>query len=121
MSIQMFGLPVSRGVAIGRAVIVASSRVDVANYYVDPERVADEIDRIRRARDTVARELSTLKRDLPADAPHDHSFEPDQSGGSSPMTRAAQRQIVRTRRQASPRVVAPLKREFSPEIRRRST
>lgn len=71
MSIQIFGLPVSRGVAIGRAVIVASSRVDVAHYYVDPERVADEIDRIRQARDTVARELSTLKRDLPADAPHE--------------------------------------------------
>ena len=35
MSIQVFGLPVSRGVAIGRAVLVASSRVDVAHYYVD--------------------------------------------------------------------------------------
>ena len=31
MSIQMFGLPVSRGVAIGRAVMVAASRVDVAD------------------------------------------------------------------------------------------
>jgi phosphoenolpyruvate-protein phosphotransferase (PTS system enzyme I) len=71
MSIQMFGLPVSRGVAIGRAVIVASSRVDVAHYYIDPERVADEIDRIRHARDTVARELTALKRDLPVDAPHE--------------------------------------------------
>ena len=31
MSIQVFGVPVSRGVAIGRAVLVASSRVDVAH------------------------------------------------------------------------------------------
>ena len=29
MSIQVFGMAVSRGVAIGRAVLVASSRVDV--------------------------------------------------------------------------------------------
>ena len=34
MSIQVFGMPVSRGVAIGRAVLVASSRVDVAHYFV---------------------------------------------------------------------------------------
>ncbi|WP_088283424.1 phosphoenolpyruvate--protein phosphotransferase [Ideonella sp. A 288] len=71
MSIQMFGLPVSRGVAIGRAVLVASSRVDVAHYYVEPSTVEAEIDRIRNARDTVAAELSALKRDLPAEAPHE--------------------------------------------------
>ena len=34
MSFQLFGLPVSRGIAIGRAVLVASSRLDVAHYYV---------------------------------------------------------------------------------------
>ncbi len=67
----MFGLPVSRGVAIGRAVLVASSRVDVAHYYVEPSTVEAEIDRIRNARDTVAAELSALKRDLPAEAPHE--------------------------------------------------
>ncbi|MDT7834282.1 phosphoenolpyruvate--protein phosphotransferase [Aquabacterium sp. OR-4] len=69
MSIQMFGLPVSRGVAIGRAVLVDSSRVDVAHYFVEPERLSGEIDRLRQARNTVAEELGTLKRDLPAEAP----------------------------------------------------
>ncbi|MBL0090779.1 MAG: phosphoenolpyruvate--protein phosphotransferase [Ideonella sp.] len=71
MSIQMFGLPVSRGVAIGRAVLVASSRVDVAHYYIEPDRVQAEVGRLRHARDTVAEELSILKRDLPAEAPHE--------------------------------------------------
>ena len=65
----MFGLPVSRGVAIGRAVLVASSRVDVAHYFVDPALTADEVLRLRHARDTVVTELTTLKRDLPPDAP----------------------------------------------------
>jgi phosphoenolpyruvate-protein phosphotransferase (PTS system enzyme I) len=69
MSFQVFGLPVSRGVAIGRAVLVASSRVDVAHYFVDDERVEAEIDRLRVARDAVATELGTLQRDLPAEAP----------------------------------------------------
>ena len=69
MSIQFFGMPVSRGVAIGRAVLVASSRVDVAHYFIAPEHVGDEVDRLRQARDTVAAELGTLQRDLPEDAP----------------------------------------------------
>ncbi len=69
MSFQLFGLPVSRGVAIGRAVLVASSRVDVAHYFVSPDRVESEIDRLRSARNAVAHELSTLQRDLPAEAP----------------------------------------------------
>ncbi len=69
MSIQVFGLPVSRGVAIGRAVLVSSSRVDVAHYFVESTGIDREIDRLRAARDAVAAELSALQRDLPADAP----------------------------------------------------
>ena len=73
MSIQVFGLPVSRGVAIGRAVLVASSRIDVAHYFIDAEQVTAEIERLRQARDAVAHELSELKRDMPADAPSELS------------------------------------------------
>ena len=69
MSIQLFGLPVSRGVAIGRAVLVASSRVDVAHYFVEAAGVDHEITRLRAARDEVAAELTTLQLDLPAEAP----------------------------------------------------
>ena len=69
MSIQIFGLPVSRGVAIGRAVLIASSRVDVEHYFVAADQVEHEISRLRVARDHVADEISTLKADLPAEAP----------------------------------------------------
>ncbi len=69
MSVQLFGLPVSRGVAIGRAVLIASSRLDVAHYFVEEGRVAAEIERLRVARDAVAIDLQVLQRDLPADAP----------------------------------------------------
>jgi phosphotransferase system enzyme I (PtsI) len=70
VSIQVFGLPVSRGVAIGRAVLVASSRVDVAHYYVEPAMIDAEVRRLRAARDLVVEELTALKGDVPEDA-HD--------------------------------------------------
>jgi len=69
MSIQMFGQPVSRGVAIGRAVLVASSRVDVAHYFIDAVHAPAEVARLRHARDTVVSEITTLKADLPIEAP----------------------------------------------------
>ena len=69
MSIQIFGLPVSRGVAIGRAVLVASSRIDVPHVFIDPTLIDGEVARLFAARDVVAAEFDALKRDLPADAP----------------------------------------------------
>ena len=71
MSIQIFGIAVSRGVAIGRAVLVASSRIDVAHYFVQAGDVEAEIARLHTARDAVSAELEDLKRDMPADAPHE--------------------------------------------------
>ncbi|MDN3918646.1 phosphoenolpyruvate--protein phosphotransferase [Roseateles violae] len=71
MSFQVFGIPVSRGVAIGRAVLVASSRVDVAHYFIGEDQVSAELARALRARDVVALELETLKNELPDDAPHE--------------------------------------------------
>ena len=47
MTISVHGLAVSRGIAIGRAVIVASSRVDVAHYFVQADQVESEIERLR--------------------------------------------------------------------------
>ena len=71
MTLSIHGLAVARGIAIGRAVLVASSRVDVAHYFIDRAQTADEISRLRRARDEVIEELSRLQKDLPKDAPHE--------------------------------------------------
>ncbi len=70
MSIQVFGLPVSRGVAIGRAVLVASSRVDVAHYFIEPALIEAELARLQTGLDLVVQELTALKEDVPEDA-HD--------------------------------------------------
>jgi phosphotransferase system enzyme I (PtsI) len=73
MTIQIFGLSVSRGVAIGRAVPIASGRVDVAHYFITPSQVDAQIQRLHEARDAVAVELTSLQQDLPSDAPHELS------------------------------------------------
>jgi phosphotransferase system enzyme I (PtsI) len=71
MTFSVHGLAVARGIAIGRAVLMASSRVDVAHYFIKPEQVPTEIDRMRSARDAVIDELQRLQRDMPKDAPHE--------------------------------------------------
>ncbi|MGA0570519.1 phosphoenolpyruvate--protein phosphotransferase [Variovorax sp. VNK109] len=69
MTFAVHGLPVARGVAIGRAVIVASSRVDVAHYFIEPHQVESEVMRVRTARNAVVEEIQRLQEDMPRDAP----------------------------------------------------
>ena len=69
MTFSIHGLAVARGIAIGRAVLVASSRVDVAHYFIQPDQVGSEIDRLRKARDAVIEELTRLQTELTSDAP----------------------------------------------------
>ena len=71
MTFSVHGLAVSRGIAIGRAVLVASSRADVAHYFVEDSAVASEVQRVRDARNAVVDEITRLQRELPADAPHE--------------------------------------------------
>jgi phosphotransferase system enzyme I (PtsI) len=69
MTFSVHGITVSRGIAIGRAVLVASSRVDVAHYFVEPGQVPAELARLRQARDVVVEELHRLQAEMPKDAP----------------------------------------------------
>jgi phosphotransferase system enzyme I (PtsI) len=75
MTFSVHGLPVARGVAIGRAVLMASSRVDVAHYFIEADHVASEIDRLRAGRNAVVDELHRLQVSVaqmgPNDAPHE--------------------------------------------------
>ena len=73
LTFSVHGLAVSRGIAIGRAVLVASSRADVAHYFIDDSRTDEEITRVRVARNAVAEEITRVQQDLPKDAPHELS------------------------------------------------
>ncbi|MEY3938688.1 MAG: Phosphoenolpyruvate-protein phosphotransferase, partial [Pseudomonadota bacterium] len=69
MTFSIHGLAVARGIAIGRAVLVASSRVDVAHYFIQPDQVDAEIGRLRTARNAVVEELTKLQNELTSEAP----------------------------------------------------
>ena len=75
MTFSIHGLAVARGIAIGRAVLVASSRMDVAHYFIDPSQVSAEIDRVRSGRNAVVEEIQRLQTSIthmgPKEAPHE--------------------------------------------------
>ena len=73
MTFSVHGLTVSRGIAIGRAVLVVSSLADVAHYFVDASQTQEEITRVRVSRNAVIDEITRLQHDLPKDAPHEIS------------------------------------------------
>ena len=64
MTFSIHGLAVSRGIAIGRAVLVASSRMDVAHYFIQPAQIESELERVRVAKDAVVDELIKLQHGL---------------------------------------------------------
>lgn len=75
MTFSIHGLPVARGVAIGRAVLVGSSRMDVAHYFIEPSQVASELKRVRDGRDAAVQEIHRLQASIsqmgPKEAPHE--------------------------------------------------
>ena len=77
MTFAVHGLAVSRGIAIGRAVLMASSHADVAHYFVEPAQVMGEIERVRQGRNAVVDEIHRLQQTItqmgPKEAPHELS------------------------------------------------
>ena len=69
MTISIHGIGVGRGVAIGRAVVIASSRSDVGHYFIEPEQVEAEIARVHDARDSVVQEIQLLLATMPKEMP----------------------------------------------------
>jgi len=69
MTFSIHGLAVARGIAIGRAVLVASSRVDVAHYFIEASQIDAELQRITSARQAVMLEVQRLHQSVPKDAP----------------------------------------------------
>jgi phosphotransferase system enzyme I (PtsI) len=75
VTFSVHGLPVARGIAIGRAVLMASSRVDVAHYFIEPGQIESEITRVRVGRNAVVDEIHRLQQTIagmgPKEAPHE--------------------------------------------------
>ncbi|MGI4812550.1 MAG: phosphoenolpyruvate--protein phosphotransferase [Janthinobacterium lividum] len=73
MSFTLHGIPVSRGIAIGRAHLLGAAALDVDQYLVELDHIDQEILRFEAAQNAVERELDTLRLALPDDAPGEMS------------------------------------------------
>ena len=69
MSFTLHGIPVSRGIAIGRAYLIAPAALDVAHYPVEANQIDAEVERFRTALEVVHYELEALRADLTDDTP----------------------------------------------------
>ncbi len=68
-SFSLHGISVSRGIAIGRAHLLAPAALDVKHYLVSDEQLEAEVARLQQAIALVERELHLIREELPADAP----------------------------------------------------
>ncbi|MGF6274394.1 phosphotransferase system enzyme I (PtsI) [Massilia sp. UYP11] len=68
-SFLLHGIPVSRGIAIGRAHLLTPAALDVKHYLVADDQVENEVRRLQNAIAAVHRNLQELWTDLPKDAP----------------------------------------------------
>ncbi len=66
---SLHGIPVSRGIAIGRAHLLKAAAREVKHYLVSEEKVEAEVRRLSEAIAAVHAELQAVRSDLPPDAP----------------------------------------------------
>ncbi len=66
---SLHGIPVSRGIAIGRAHLLRSAALDVKHYLISQEKIESEVQRLSNAIAKVHEELQTIRQDLSPEAP----------------------------------------------------
>ena len=98
-SFTLQGIPVSRGIAIGRAHLLHPAALEVRHYLVGQEQVEAEVQRLQKAIADAERELQKIWADLPADAPSELGAFLDVHSLflSDPMIAQAPLEIIRTR------------------------
>ncbi len=71
MSLELQGLGVSRGIAIGNAHILFHNQPDVREYIVAENEVAQEVARLQHATEQANLQLKSIRDNIPANAPAD--------------------------------------------------
>ena len=69
MTFSLHGIPVSKGIAIGKAVLISRAALEVSHYLVESGKEAVEAQKLLDAFDQVRQELEQLRLGLPKDAP----------------------------------------------------
>ena len=71
MTFSLHGIPVSKGIAIGKAVLISRAALEVSHYLVEPGKEESEAQKLLNAFDQVRQELDQLRLGLPKDAPQE--------------------------------------------------
>jgi phosphotransferase system enzyme I (PtsI) len=71
MTFALHGIPVSKGIAIGKAVLISRAALEVSHYLVEVGKEESEVQKLLDAFDQVRLELEQLRQGLPKDAPQE--------------------------------------------------
>jgi phosphotransferase system enzyme I (PtsI) len=71
MTFALHGIPVSKGIAIGKAVLISRAALEVSHYLVEPGKEEAEAKKLLDAFDQVRLELDQLRQGLPKEAPQE--------------------------------------------------
>lgn len=71
MTLELQGIGVSRGIAIGKAHILFHNQPDVREYLIPQFSVEQEVDRLRAAIEGARQQLRSIREHIPANAPTD--------------------------------------------------
>ncbi|PCJ31771.1 MAG: phosphoenolpyruvate--protein phosphotransferase [Gammaproteobacteria bacterium] len=73
MNLELQGVGVSRGIAIGKAHILFHNKPDVEEYLVDEKDIEKEVQRLQAANEQATIQLRSIRNTIPANAPADVS------------------------------------------------
>jgi phosphotransferase system enzyme I (PtsI) len=71
MTFALHGIAVSKGIAIGKAVLISRAALEVSHYLVEAGKEEDEAQKLLDAFEQVRQELEQLRQGLPKDAPQE--------------------------------------------------
>lgn len=71
MTLELQGIGVSRGIAIGRAHILFHNQPDIREYLIPAFSIDQEVDRLIRATEQAREQLRTIRDSIPGNAPAD--------------------------------------------------
>jgi len=72
-SFNIHGVPVSNGIAIGKAHLISNALLEIVHYQLNKHEVPNEIKRLTRAINEVRKDLLKIKKQLQKDSPEEFS------------------------------------------------
>ena len=99
MTFALHGIPVSKGIAIGKAVLISRAALEVSHYLIEVGKEEAEAKRLLDAFEQVRLEMTQLRQGLPKDAPQEMSAFLDVHSMILADTALTEKPLIRIRKQ----------------------